>query len=108
MNGIVRAFQEEADRSAAGPARPDRAALELLLASFYARGRHAHPRVAVSEQAFGRHVAGCVTNSSPESLADIAAEDLYLACACAGGVPGAATAFERKLGPVIRRAVARI
>jgi len=35
-------------------------------------------------------------------------EDLFLACACACEVPGAAEAFEAKLGRIVRRAVARV
>jgi RNA polymerase sigma-70 factor (ECF subfamily) len=41
-------------------------------------------------------------------LADRAIEDLYLACACATGVAGAAAYFERRFGKVIRKAVARV
>jgi RNA polymerase sigma-70 factor (ECF subfamily) len=108
MSALLRAFREAADLPVVSAAAHDRAALDQLLASFYGRGRKAYPRVVVSEQTFGHHVARISTDPSPEALAKIAAEDLYLACACVCRARGAATAFERKFGPVIRRAVARV
>jgi RNA polymerase sigma-70 factor (ECF subfamily) len=41
-------------------------------------------------------------------LDTVAIEDLYLACACARGTPGAAAAFESRFGKTIRRAVSRV
>ena len=108
MGAILRAFQEAADLPAVTAVPRDHAAVERLLASFYERGCKAYPRLAVSEQAFGRHLARSASDPSPEALASLAAEDLFLACACVCRVRGAATAFERKVGPVIRRAVARV
>jgi RNA polymerase sigma-70 factor (ECF subfamily) len=107
MNALVRAFQEEVG-SASARAPGDGAALEKLLASFYARGREAYPRIALDEQAFGRHLARCAKEAKASSLADLPAPDIYLACACAARVRGAATAFERKFGPIIRRAISRV
>src|SRR3954447_20851908 len=101
MNALVRAFQEEVG-SASARAPRDGAALEKLLASFYARGREAYPRIALDEEAFGRHLARCAKEAKASSLADLPAPDIYLACACAARVRGAATAFERKFGPIIR------
>jgi RNA polymerase sigma-70 factor, ECF subfamily len=111
MTALMRAFEEEAGSFAA--CRPDLnvAATAELLAALYARGRAAHPRVVVGEQEFGRHLARCANSGRQEdstSLAEIAAEDVYLACACAARVRGAAAAFEERFGRVIRRAVSRV
>ncbi len=108
MNALLRAFAEEPGSVAARIADCDAIATAELLAALYARGRAAHPRVVVSEEAFGRHLGRCACGGGPEStasLAEIAAEDVYLACACAARVRGAAAAFEARFGRVIRRAV---
>ena len=108
MSALLRAFREGVGSATAGATARDDAALSKLLALHYARGRRAYPRVVVREQAFGRHLARCASDGKTESLADLPAEDIYLACACAAHLPGAATAFERKFGAVIRRAIARV
>src|SRR5262245_47273840 len=102
MSALLRAFQEEAGPSA-GLGGRDGASLARVLASLYARGRLAHPGIDVSEQDFGRSLARArgVSAGKSSSLADVPAEDLYLACACTAGVSGAAVAFENKLGRVI-------
>jgi RNA polymerase sigma-70 factor, ECF subfamily len=74
----------------------------------FARGRAAHPQLAVEEEAFARHLARVAAPQAGPSLGDRAIEDLYLACACAMGVAGAASCFERRFAPVIRKAVARV
>jgi RNA polymerase sigma-70 factor (ECF subfamily) len=88
----------------AGSVRRDNAAL----ASCFARGRAAYPRVVLGESVFSAHLARCLKDRRVESAAEIPAEDLYLACACAIGARGAATAFERKYGAIVRRAIARV
>src|SRR4051812_45625227 len=111
MSALLGAFVEDAGSIAAHLADCDAAATAELLAALYARGRAAHPRVVVSEEAFGRHLARCANACSPgntASLAEIAAEDVYLACACAARARGAAAAFEQRYGRVIRRAVSRV
>ncbi len=111
MSALLRAFAEEPGSVAARITDCDAVATAELLAALYARGRAAHPRVVVSEQAFGQHLARCANGGSPgntASLAEIAAEDVYLACACAARVRGAAAAFEARYGRVIRRAVSRV
>jgi RNA polymerase sigma-70 factor (ECF subfamily) len=65
----------------------------------------------VSEPAFARHLARSLTDAPSggcDGLAKLAIEDLYLACACAERVRGAAAVFERRFGRVIRRAVSRV
>jgi RNA polymerase sigma-70 factor, ECF subfamily len=108
MGGRGRAFRGEAGLTTAGVAPRGGGALEKMLASLYARGRRAYPRIVVAEQVFGGHLARCTNDGKAASLADLPVEDLYLACACAARVRGAATAFERKFGPVIRRAISRV
>jgi RNA polymerase sigma-70 factor (ECF subfamily) len=108
MTMLLRAFREEGGPGAARIADREGDAFAQTLASLYARGRQANPRVVVSEQAFGRHLARCTNGVKTVVLTDLAVEDLYLACACAEGARGAAPAFERRFGRVIRRAVSRV
>jgi RNA polymerase sigma-70 factor (ECF subfamily) len=108
MSALVRAFREEASPVAVGRAEREGIALAQLLSELYARGREAHPRIIVPEPAFGRYLARCATGGKIESLSDVAVEDVYLACACVEKVRGAAAAFERRFGRVIRRAVSRV
>ena len=105
MSALARGFREEAGPTSAGHADGK---LEKLLASLYARGQEAHPCILVDEAVFGRHLARCMGDANASALADLPAEDLYLASACAAHARGAATAFERKYGAVIRRAIARV
>ncbi|HEY7372548.1 MAG TPA: sigma-70 family RNA polymerase sigma factor [Polyangia bacterium] len=108
MSALVRAFREEASSVAVNRAERDGVALAQLLATLYTRGREAHPRIIVPEPAFGRYLARCAAEGKADPLADVAVEDVYLACACAEKVRGATAAFERHYGRVIRRAVSRV
>ncbi len=108
MSALVRAFQEEAGPEASAPPGRDGAQLGDLLAALYARGREANPRVVVGEPAFGRYLARCANGGKAAVLSGVAAEDLYLACACAEGVRGATAAFDSRFRSVIRRAVSRV
>jgi RNA polymerase sigma-70 factor (ECF subfamily) len=107
MDALVRAFREEAGPTAPPPDR-EGARLGQQLAALYARGHDANPRVVVNEQTFGRYLARCFRGDNAASLSDVAAEDLYLACACVDRVRGATAAFDRRFRPVIRRAVSRV
>ena len=84
MSPLLRAFREAASTTVAGMAERDceGGPLGQVPASFYARGRAANPRLVVSEQAFARHLARCANERKDGSLAKIAVEDVYLACAC--------------------------
>ena len=113
MSTAVRAFREVQGRAAESDAEPERdaAASAELLKSRYARGQAANPRIVVSEQAFARCLARCATEGNAgncDGLANLAIEDLYLACACAESARGAAAAFERQFGRAIRRGVSRV
>lgn len=72
--------------------------LEQTLGALVERGRTAWPALALPDLLFVRHLAGhAARGDSPSSLSELCVEDLYLACACAHGMPGAAAAFERLL-----------
>jgi RNA polymerase sigma-70 factor (ECF subfamily) len=92
--------------TSAGAAVPDTDAdLEKRLAALLARGRAAHPSLAVDDLAFVRHLARCVARASAEGsrpMEELAIGDLFLACACLEGAPGAADAFEARCGTRLR------
>jgi RNA polymerase sigma-70 factor, ECF subfamily len=110
MSALLRAFREAAGTTVASMAERDceGGPLGQVLASLYARGRVANPRLIVSEQSFARHLARCANERKDASLTKVAVEDLYLACACVERVRGAAAVFEQRFGRVIRRAVSRV
>lgn len=89
-----------------GVASPVRqiAGLEEELAARVGAGRAAWPGVEIEPQAFVRHVAERASEGLPPSTL---AGDLYLACACASGVPAALEAFQRTFREDVRRAVAK-
>jgi RNA polymerase sigma-70 factor (ECF subfamily) len=80
------------------------------LVELTARARAAHPGVDVGAEAFVRHLAARLPDPiSAAQLAGLHGEDLYLACACAGGNPAALAEFDRQfLGHDLDRALARI
>jgi RNA polymerase sigma-70 factor (ECF subfamily) len=109
MSGLVQAFQKEVGATeAAAAVTYDTAEVARFLTSLYDRGRAAHPKLAVGEAAFGRCLARAIAGDGPQTLEQLAAEDLYLACACAEAVRGASGAFESAFGSTIRRAVSRV
>ena len=70
--------------------------LEQILGALVEQGRAAWPELALPAPLFVRHLARHAgRGGSPSSLRELCVEDLYLACACAHGAPGAAVAFER-------------
>jgi RNA polymerase sigma-70 factor, ECF subfamily len=74
----------------------------------FARGRAAHPRLKLAPESFNRHLARLIDARRDRPAKELPIEDLYLACACANGVKGAAAAFEARYGRVMHRAVARV
>ena len=68
------------------------------LEALFERGKAAHPQFAVSRDAFAAVVARALAD---DPGAELAAEDLYLAQACAAGLPGALAAFDAACGPAI-------
>jgi len=103
---LVLAFQTELSREG-GVSEPD-PALETRLSELVARGRSAHPELALDEVAFVQQLARCAaapgaaTPLPLEQLERLHIEDLYLACACAAGVAGAAARFEERCGPRLK------
>jgi RNA polymerase sigma-70 factor (ECF subfamily) len=74
-------------------------------AAHLAAGRAAWPHIEVAEAAFDEHLRGHARDGELPPLERAA--DLYLACACAHGVPEAARALDRLLADVVARAAAR-
>lgn len=69
--------------------------------------KRAAPLFAITAEDFAAFVASRITHDSDGTLAALALDDLYLACACLKGDAHAATAFAQSLFPEIRRAAAR-
>ncbi|TQF16478.1 sigma-70 family RNA polymerase sigma factor [Myxococcus llanfairpwllgwyngyllgogerychwyrndrobwllllantysiliogogogochensis] len=84
--------------------------LETLLESWVSTGRHAWPDVVLPEEDFLRHVAQrLVPGQEPaDTLAAVPVSDLYLACACARGLPAAHAALERHFFPKVASAISRV
>jgi RNA polymerase sigma-70 factor (ECF subfamily) len=78
------------------------------LAAACARSRAAFPGLAVDERAFVRHLGRCAAGGrdGPVALDELEVEDLYLACACVEGVPGAAEAYEARCARPVRAVLA--
>src|SRR5262249_17417143 len=71
----------------------DEAALEATLRRLLEEGARAWPGLQLAPGSFVRHLAARAVGGAPPSAAR--APDLYLACACAAGIPGAFEAFDR-------------
>ncbi|MBZ4417969.1 sigma-70 family RNA polymerase sigma factor [Myxococcus sp. RHSTA-1-4] len=74
--------------------------LERLLLRFWREGRDQWPDIPLSSDAFVCHLAAHSPRLEPGDdferlLAQLVPGDLYLACACARGIPAALSAFER-------------
>jgi len=84
--------------------------LELALAEACARGRTAFPDLAVTDDAFVRHLARVLAGApiTAPAITALAIEDLYLAFACSAGAAGAVAAFGARYRGVIRGAIARV
>jgi RNA polymerase sigma-70 factor (ECF subfamily) len=78
------------------------------IAAAFEQGRAAHPDLALCEEDFGPFLTRAIEARGEGRTDKLPMEDLFLACACACEVPGAADAFEAKLGRIVRRAVARV
>jgi RNA polymerase sigma-70 factor, ECF subfamily len=82
--------------------------LRADIAAAYARGTETLAGIPLDGETFARHLARAMTRMSDgATLLTLAAEDLYLACACLVGVPGAAMVLIGQYRPVIRRAIER-
>jgi len=75
----------------------------------FARGKAAFPDLPLDEPSFASHLARVLGDGAgAPDLTALEVEDLFLACACATGVPGAAGVFAARHGATLRAAVARI
>jgi RNA polymerase sigma-70 factor (ECF subfamily) len=86
------------------------AELEDELTTACARGHAAFPQLALDDTIFAGHLGATVgmAEVGTEPVAALALEDLFLACACLAGLPGAASTFDARYGATIRGAIARI
>lgn len=84
-----------------------RDAVETELARLFQEGREAWPSLPLPLEAFSRHVSGHLPKrGNPESaLATLQGADLFLACACKEGVPGAAAAFQASFKATVETAL---
>jgi RNA polymerase sigma-70 factor (ECF subfamily) len=97
----------DAFEAAGGRAEGDRLDLQSTLFLLCARGRLAHPELAMSDEAFAAHLGKIVAASeSAPSLEELMIEDLFLAAACAAAVAGAAEAFDARCAGKITAALA--
>lgn len=104
---LAAAFLAELPRDAV--AGESETVLEERLAGLLARGRAAHPDLAVDDLAFVRRLARCVAgdgDGTARPLQQLHVEDLYLACACAAGASRAAARFEERCGPRLKAVLA--
>lgn len=88
----------------------DATALESRLAEVLAEARAAWPGLGLSDAAYLRHLAGRLPSTAAlgDALREVHATDLYLACACARGVPAAHAALEAHFLTKVAPAVARV
>src|SRR5438128_270171 len=82
-----------------GAAAADQGALQTAAAALLAAGQEAWPQLRLPPAAMIAHAAGrpgpaAASAEAPAAIAALRAGDLYLACACAEGVPGAAEALD--------------
>src|SRR5512142_1149129 len=105
---LVEAFCEELNQRTPPLLRAlssaDEARIGSELSAACARGRAVFGHLALDDETFVKHLARIVGvgDEGLEPLDALAAEDLYLACACLAGTPGAVAAFESRHDVTIR------
>jgi RNA polymerase sigma-70 factor (ECF subfamily) len=105
---LVRPFLEAAP-AAVRPALESIADLDRRLWSLVAEGRAAWPDFAIDARQLVEFVARQLTPELAEAALDgLRPADLYLACACARGLPGAIAAFDRDYMREVDIALARM
>jgi len=92
----------------ARPTHAPKPAAEGSFASIVERGRREHADLDLDPAAFARFLSNAGQPGAAEGVDGVLAEDLFLACACAVGAPGAAARFEALHGRTIERSVARV
>ncbi len=97
----------EAFLAAVRPPTPEWPELAETLTALISSARAAWPSLALEEAVFVAHLGARLPAPARAALEAVQAEDLYLACACATGVPQALMLFEThvlpRADPVIRR-----
>lgn len=88
----------------------DVSALEPRLSEVLTAAREAWPGLGLSDAAYLRHLAERLPSTAApgDALREVHAADLYLACACAHGVPAAHAALEAHFLSKVAPAVARV
>ena len=108
------AFRRELDRRSGvlpiSPSAAEEARLESELAAACARAHAAFPQLPLDDATFVAHLARIVGvgETGVEPVGALALDDLYLACACLAGLPGAVATFEARHGTTIGGAIGRI
>jgi RNA polymerase sigma-70 factor, ECF subfamily len=93
---LIAGLRASLGQGGAAPGEPP-ADLEEQLRGMLAGGRAAWPEVALPAPLFLRHLAERLPEAAPfRALPFVLVTDLYLACACVHGVPGALPAFEAR------------
>lgn len=88
---------------------PGPADLEQPLAALWQGGRRAWPELALPAPLFIRHLAArAPPGDARRFLAAVAGSDLYLACACAQGLPAALMALDRAVLSRVPSFIARV
>lgn len=83
----------------------DTVVLERALATLCARGRSAHPQLAIDDAVFAEHLARC---GAPAQASDLHADDLYLCCAALLGDEVAVRTLRATARPVLAGYVHRV
>jgi RNA polymerase sigma-70 factor (ECF subfamily) len=105
---LVRPFLEAAP-AAVRPALEGIADLDRRLWTLVAEGRAAWPDFAIDARVVVEFIARQLTSELADAALDgLRPADLYLACACARGVPGAIAAFDRDYMREVDIALARM
>lgn len=107
-DSLVRPFVEAAP-AAVRPALESIADLDRRLWTLVAEGRAAWPDFAIDARQLVEFVARQLTSELADAALDgLRPADLYLACACARGLPGAIAAFDRDYMREVDIALARM
>ncbi len=94
----------------AGPGARAGGELEDRLRALWARGQSAWPAVELTGEDFARYLAGHLpVDTDPAAfLSEVHPEDVYLACACALGLPAALSAFDQAILSAVPAFVAQV
>lgn len=105
---FVRARTERGLHHPTGEELAPTPSLERFLADAIARARASWPGVDLPAPAFLEHLATQLGSGGREELERLRTSDLYLAAACASGLPGALQAFESTFFEEARAVVRRV